>query len=70
VARERQNAAQSELAIRSGVSIDTIRKLERNGITAPSFLTVARLARNLGLPLDGLAAEVLDAEHQSGASEQ
>jgi transcriptional regulator with XRE-family HTH domain len=70
LARERRKAPQSELANRTGVSIDTIRKLERNGITAPSFLTVARLARYLGLPLDTLAAEVLDAEAHARANEQ
>ncbi len=59
-AREQRKAPQSALAELSGISIDTIRKLERNGILSPSFFTVARLARGLGVTLDTLAAEALD----------
>jgi transcriptional regulator with XRE-family HTH domain len=67
LARQRQNEAQAQLATHSGISIDTIRKLEQDGITAPSFVTVARLARQLQLPLDVLASEVLAAKAPSRA---
>jgi transcriptional regulator with XRE-family HTH domain len=50
---------QTKLANESGVSIDTIRAVERNRITAPSFFTVARLARELELTLDTLAKNAL-----------
>ena len=58
-AREQRNREQADLARGSGVSVDAIRALEANRVTAPSFLTVARLARELGLPLDDLAARAL-----------
>lgn len=58
-ARKRRKAAQTELAALSGISVDTIRKMERNGITMPSFFTVARLARHLDVTLDALATDAL-----------
>jgi transcriptional regulator with XRE-family HTH domain len=58
-ARKRLPTAQTELAANSGVSIDTIRAVEGNRVASPSFFTVARLARELGVTLDGLADDVL-----------
>jgi transcriptional regulator with XRE-family HTH domain len=58
-ARMRRKVPQAELAALSGVSVDTIRKLERDGILSPSFFTVARLARELGVKLDTLASDAL-----------
>ena len=51
---------QADLARRTGVSVDMIRKLERNQVPTPSFVIVARLARDLAVSLDDLAEEVLD----------
>jgi transcriptional regulator with XRE-family HTH domain len=61
-ARQRREVPQAELAVLSGVSVDTIRKLERDGILSPSFFTVARLARGLGVKLDALASSSLGDE--------
>jgi transcriptional regulator with XRE-family HTH domain len=58
-ARRARNTPQAQLAHASGISIDTIRALERKRITTPSFFTVARLARELELTLDGLANDAL-----------
>jgi transcriptional regulator with XRE-family HTH domain len=53
-ARGRRSAA--EVALAAGISLDTLRKIERGAIAAPTFFTVAALARVLGLDLTELAA--------------
>jgi transcriptional regulator with XRE-family HTH domain len=52
-ARGRRRAA--EVALAAGISLDTLRKIERGAIAAPTFFTVAALARVLGLDLTELA---------------
>jgi transcriptional regulator with XRE-family HTH domain len=58
-ARRASEKPQTELAHDSGVSIDTIRAMEGNRVTSPSFFTVARLARELAVKLDALADNAL-----------
>ena len=53
-ARGRRSAA--DVASRAGISLDTLRKIERGAIAAPTFFTVAALAGVLDLDLDELAA--------------
>jgi transcriptional regulator with XRE-family HTH domain len=48
----RSAAAVAQLA---GISLDTLRKIERGVIATPAFFTVASLARVLGLELAALA---------------
>lgn len=60
-ARELSAVPQSGIASGSGVSLDTVRKLELEQILSPSFLTVARIARVLDLTLDQLAADAIRA---------
>jgi transcriptional regulator with XRE-family HTH domain len=43
------------VAIAAGISLDTLRKIERGAIAAPTFFTVAALARVLDLDLTALA---------------
>ncbi|XVQ11969.1 helix-turn-helix domain-containing protein [Spirillospora sp. CA-255316] len=43
------------VAHEAGISIDTLRKIERGAIAAPAFFTVAALARVLDLDLTDLA---------------
>jgi ribosome-binding protein aMBF1 (putative translation factor) len=50
---------QVELARTTGLAVDTIRALEGNRTASPSFFTVARLARDLGLDLDELARDAM-----------
>lgn len=52
-ARGRRSAA--DVAQRAGISLDTLRKIERGAIPSPAFFTVAALADVLGLELDALA---------------
>ena len=52
--RRTQNRSAPELAVESAVSIDAVRSLENGRVPLPSFLTIARLARALGLSLDQL----------------
>jgi transcriptional regulator with XRE-family HTH domain len=49
LARGRRSAA--EVARLAGISLDTLRKIERGAIATPAFFTVAGLARVLGLDL-------------------
>lgn len=48
------------VALQAGISLDTLRKIERGAIAAPSFFTLAALARVLGLSLDELAAHLAE----------
>ncbi|GLW65920.1 transcriptional regulator [Actinomadura rubrobrunea] len=46
------------VAAEAGISLDTLRKIERGAIAAPAFFTVAALARVLDLDLTALAREL------------
>ncbi|GAA2606100.1 helix-turn-helix transcriptional regulator [Actinomadura fulvescens] len=46
------------VAAEAGISLDTLRKIERGAIAAPAFFTVAALARVLDLDLAALAREL------------
>ncbi len=52
-ARGTRSAA--EVAMRAGISLDTLRKIERGAIATPAFFTVAALARVLDIDLQALA---------------
>ena len=52
-ARGRRSAA--DVARSAGISLDTLRKIERGAIATPAFFTVAALARVLDLDLATLA---------------
>ena len=51
-----------EVAGASGVSAETLRKIETGRIPTPAFFTVSALAATLGLSLDGLAG-AMDPPH-------
>jgi transcriptional regulator with XRE-family HTH domain len=53
LARGTRSAA--DVALRAGLSLDTLRKIERGAIATPAFFTVAALARVLDLDLVALA---------------
>ncbi len=57
----------TEVATGSGVSVETLRKIESGRIPTPAFFTVAALAAALHLPLDHLAGSCSDAE-EGGAT--
>ncbi|MFF5264232.1 helix-turn-helix domain-containing protein [Actinomadura viridis] len=48
----------AEVAAGAGISLDTLRKIERGTIAAPAFFTVAALARVLGIDLAALAHDL------------
>lgn len=56
--RARGSRSAAEVAQLAGISLDTLRKIERGAIAAPTFFTVAALARTLGLDLTALAGAV------------
>jgi transcriptional regulator with XRE-family HTH domain len=45
----------ASVAAEAGISLDTLRKIERGAISAPAFFTVSALAGALGLDLTELA---------------
>lgn len=51
----RGDRSAAEIAGRAGISLDTLRKIERGAIAAPTFFTVAALARVLDLDLTSIA---------------
>lgn len=64
-ARGRRNAA--EVALRAGISLDTLRKIERGAIATPAFFTVAALARVLEVNLTALAAITAEPHPEAGS---
>lgn len=51
----RRERSMTEVAADSGVSVETLRKIESGRIPTPAFFTVAALAASLGVSLDELA---------------
>ena len=51
----RGDRSAADVAHRAGVSLDTLRKIERGAIATPAFFTVASLARVLEIDLHTLA---------------
>lgn len=45
-----------EVAARAGVSVETLRKIERGRVPTPAFFTVAAIAEALDLPLTDLVS--------------
>ena len=54
----RAGRSAAEVAGRAGISLDTLRKIERGAIPTPAFFTVAALARVIGMDLSDLAARL------------
>ena len=55
--RARGTRSAAEVALRAGISLDTLRKIERGAIATPAFFTVSALAGILDLDLNDLAHE-------------
>lgn len=58
-ARNRHNMSGFDLAVASGVGIDTIRSIESGRVASPGILVIARLARALNEPLEQITARAL-----------
>ena len=58
----------ASVAAAAGISLDTLRKIERGAIAAPAFFTVSALAATLDLDLTELARrlEVADGSRLAG----
>jgi transcriptional regulator with XRE-family HTH domain len=50
------------IASAAGISVETLRKIERGRVPTPAFFTVAAVAEAVGVSLDALSAEVNAAE--------
>ena len=66
--RGRGTRSAAEVAFRAGISLDTLRKIERGAMPTPAFFTVAALARVLDLDLTELAADGAQSERSGLAS--
>jgi transcriptional regulator with XRE-family HTH domain len=64
-ARGRRSAA--VIALRAGISLDTLRKIERGAIPTPAFFTIAALANVLQLDLNALSVGLVPDEPSSAA---
>jgi transcriptional regulator with XRE-family HTH domain len=53
--RARAGRSAAEVAHAAGISVDTLRKIERGAIATPAFFTVAALAKVLRIDLAALA---------------
>ncbi|RFU41653.1 XRE family transcriptional regulator [Actinomadura logoneensis] len=59
----------TDVALRAGVSPETLRKIEKGRIPTPAFFTVVAVADVLGLSLDGLLSQVSATEPAEAAAE-
>ncbi|UOQ58806.1 helix-turn-helix domain-containing protein [Leucobacter allii] len=66
--RARGSRSMLDVALEAGVSPETLRKIESGRVATPAFPTIAALAGALQLSLDGLWAELSDAERTDSAS--
>ena len=48
----------TEVAAAAGISVETLRKIERGRVPTPAFFTVAAIAQAIGTPLDVLQVEL------------
>jgi transcriptional regulator with XRE-family HTH domain len=53
----RGRRSMTEVAVASGVPIETLRKIETGRIATPAFFTVAALAEALAIPLDDVVRQ-------------
>lgn len=58
--RARGDRPVREVAARSGLAEETIRKIERGGVPTPALFTVAAIAAVLDVPLDRLVQEAAE----------
>ena len=56
--RKQKGWSQEKLAVESGISYNTIIKIERGGIKNPKIETVIKLADALGVSIDGLVGRI------------
>ncbi|CAL9478915.1 hypothetical protein SUDANB95_02975 [Actinosynnema sp. ALI-1.44] len=58
--RARGDRSMVQVATAAGISVETLRKIERGRIPTPAFFTVAALADAVGLSLDDLCRQLTD----------
>ncbi|MBM7776473.1 transcriptional regulator with XRE-family HTH domain [Actinokineospora baliensis] len=51
-----------DIAAAAGISVETLRKIERGRVPTPAFFTVAAIAGAVGLPLENLLARTAPEE--------
>ncbi|PPK64217.1 helix-turn-helix transcriptional regulator [Actinokineospora auranticolor] len=56
-----------EVAAAAGISVETLRKIERGRVPTPAFFTVAAIAEAVALPLTELLASAEPAENRLSA---
>ncbi|MBW4722106.1 helix-turn-helix domain-containing protein [Saccharothrix obliqua] len=57
-----------QIATAAGISVETLRKIERGRVPTPAFFTVAALATAVGLSLDTLCRHLDDDLSRPGAA--
>lgn len=62
----RGSRSMTEIAARSGVPIETLRKIETGRIATPAFFTVVALATALGLSLEEIAQHASELAAEQG----
>ena len=64
----RGERSMAEVAAVSGVSVETLRKIETGRIATPAFFTIAALAASVGLSLEDVVAYCTDTETDQSLS--
>ncbi len=63
----RGDRSMTQIATAAGISVETLRKIERGRIPTPAFFTVAALADAVGLSLDALCRDLEEPRHAGAA---
>ncbi|OLR95267.1 helix-turn-helix domain-containing protein [Actinokineospora bangkokensis] len=63
----RADRSMAEVAAAAGISVETLRKIERGRIPTPAFFTVAAIACAVDLPLEDLVARTSDTDSRLSA---
>ena len=66
ILRKQKKWSQEKLAVESGISYNTIIKIERGGIKNPKIETVIKLANALDVSLDELVGQVWQEDFNVG----
>jgi transcriptional regulator with XRE-family HTH domain len=57
----RGTRSMTEIAASAGISVETLRKIERGRVPTPTFFTVAAVAGAVGVSLDALRVQAFEA---------
>ncbi|MVO85536.1 helix-turn-helix domain-containing protein [Streptomyces sp. p1417] len=68
--RARGHRSMLDVALASGISPETLRKIESGRVATPAFPTIAAIADTLGLSLDAVWTEISRTDHERACQDR